>query len=145
MSLALRLAGRAEEAAPAALEAMECVRPLAMQHNLAFALVELGHASLDRGDPDAARAPLLEALDVARRVSNPRMQGWAHLGLARLAHAEGEADLASAEAEAALGCFAGREFPWAIRMAEELRAGRAAGGAQERLVAASASEKKSPA
>lgn len=120
LGLAHRMLGRPEEARRALEEARAIMAPLGLPHNLAFALTQLGHLELDEGDVEAAGPLLEEGLGVAVRAANPRMEGWARLGLARLAAMVGDRERSRGLAVQAGDLLRGNEFPWVLDLAAEL-------------------------
>ncbi|MFE9955049.1 BTAD domain-containing putative transcriptional regulator [Micromonospora sp. NPDC005299] len=133
LGIALREAGRPDEAISTLDEAAAEARRNPSPHATAFTLVQLAHSRLDRGEVDGVAAMLAEADDTARRSGNPRCQAWAAWGRARIGYAAGDAVGAADECRRALDLFQEREFPWARRRLWSLAAdaATAAGRPQE--------------
>ncbi|MFG2109900.1 AfsR/SARP family transcriptional regulator [Micromonospora chersina] len=115
LGIALREAGRPDEAIAALEEAAAEARRNPSPHATAFTLVQLAHTRLDRGEADGVTAMLAEADDTARRSGNPRCQAWSAWGRARIRYTEGDAAGAADECGRALDLLQEREFPWARR------------------------------
>ncbi|WP_433287436.1 AfsR/SARP family transcriptional regulator [Micromonospora sp. CA-244673] len=115
LGIALREAGRPDEAIATLEEAAAEARRNPSPHATAFTLVQLAHTRLDGGEVDGVTAMLAEADDTARRSGNPRCQAWAAWGRARIRHAEGDVVGAADECRRALDLLQEREFPWARR------------------------------
>ncbi|SCF04400.1 Predicted ATPase [Micromonospora viridifaciens] len=113
LGIALREAGRPDEAIATLEEAAAEARRNPSPHALAFTLVQLAHTRLDRGEVAGVPAMLAEAADTARRSGNPRCQAWAAWGRARIAYADGDAATAADECRRAVELLEEREFPWA--------------------------------
>ncbi|MCW3816627.1 winged helix-turn-helix domain-containing protein [Micromonospora sp. DR5-3] len=113
LGIALREAGRQDEAIAVLEEAAAETRRNPSPHALAFTLVQLAHTRLDRGEVDGVPAMLAEAAETARRSGNPRCQAWAAWGRARIAYAGGDATTAADECRRAVQLLEEREFPWA--------------------------------
>lgn len=126
LGIALREAGRPDEAIATLEEAAAEARRNPSPHATAFTLVQLAHTRLDRGEVDGVRAMLAEADDTARRSGNPRCQAWAAWGRARIRYADGDAIGAADECRRALDLLQEREFPWARRRLWSLAADAAA-------------------
>ncbi|MFJ8578251.1 AfsR/SARP family transcriptional regulator [Micromonospora sp. NPDC093277] len=122
LGIALREAGRHDEAIGVLEEAAAESRRNPSPHALAFTLVQLAHTRLDRGEVDGVPAMLAEAADTARRSANPRCQAWAAWGRARIAYADGDAATATDECRRAVELLEEREFPWARRRLRSLTA-----------------------
>ncbi|MEU8264712.1 BTAD domain-containing putative transcriptional regulator [Micromonospora sp. NPDC048999] len=133
LGVALREAGRPDEAIATLEEAAAETRRNPSPHALAFTLVQLAHTRLDRGEVGGVPAMLAEAADTARRSGNPRCQAWAAWGRARIAYADGDAVTAADECRRAVELLEEREFPWARRRLWLLtaEAAAAAGRGQE--------------
>ncbi|MET7970958.1 BTAD domain-containing putative transcriptional regulator [Micromonospora sp. NPDC005305] len=133
LGIALREAGRPDEAIATLEEAAAEARRNPSPHSTAFTLVQLAHTRLDRGEVDGVAAMLAEADDTARRSGNPRCQAWAAWGRARIGYAAGDAVGAADECRRALDLLQEREFPWARRQLWSLAAdaATAAGRPQE--------------
>ncbi|MGR6319115.1 BTAD domain-containing putative transcriptional regulator [Micromonospora soli] len=133
LGIALREAGRPDEAIATLEEAAAEARRNPSPHATAFTLVQLAHTRLDRGEVDGVAAMLVEADETARRSGNPRCQAWAAWGRARIGYAEGDAVGAADECRRALDLLQEREFPWARRRLWSLAAdaATAAGRPQE--------------
>ncbi|WP_446220031.1 AfsR/SARP family transcriptional regulator [Micromonospora sp. IBHARD004] len=113
LGIALREAGRHDEAISTLEEAVGETRINHSPHSIAFTLVQLAHTRLDRGEVEGVPAMLAEADHTARRSGNPRCQAWAAWGRARIAYADGDAATAADECRRALELLEEREFPWA--------------------------------
>ncbi|SCL27761.1 Predicted ATPase [Micromonospora rhizosphaerae] len=113
LGIALREAGRHDEAVSTLEEAAAEARMNPSPHALAFTLVQLAHTLLDRGEVEGVPAMLAEAAETARRSGNPRCQAWAAWGRARIAYADGDAVTAADECRRAVELLEDREFPWA--------------------------------
>ncbi|WP_446212817.1 AfsR/SARP family transcriptional regulator [Micromonospora sp. IBSANI012] len=113
LGIALREAGRPDEAIATLEDAAAEARRNPSPHALAFTLVQLAHARLDGGDAEGVPAMLAEADETARHSGNPRCQAWAAWGRARTAYADGDATTAADECRRALELLQEREFPWA--------------------------------
>ncbi|GGO29964.1 SARP family transcriptional regulator [Microbispora rosea subsp. aerata] len=113
LGIALREAGRHEEALAVLRESVDEVRGRNSLHGLTFALVHTAHTRLDVDEGDDVAALLAEADEVARRARNPRCQAWAAWGRARMARVRGDADAAVRECRDALALLKEGEFPWA--------------------------------
>ncbi|MET8838053.1 BTAD domain-containing putative transcriptional regulator [Micromonospora sp. NPDC004540] len=133
LGIALREAGRPDEAIATLEEAAAEARRNPSPHATAFTLVQLAHTRLDRGEVDGVAAMLAEADDTARRSGNPRCQAWAAWGRARIGYAAGDEVGAVDECRRALDLLQEREFPWARRRLWSLAAdaATAAGRPQE--------------
>ncbi len=133
LGVALREAGRVNEAIAILEEAAAEARRNPSPHALAFTLVQLAHTRLDRGEVDGVPAMLAEAANTARRSGNPRCQAWSAWGRARIAYADGDAVTAADECRRAVELLEEREFPWARRRLWSLtaEAADAAGRGQE--------------
>ncbi|MEU3455540.1 BTAD domain-containing putative transcriptional regulator [Micromonospora sp. NPDC006766] len=133
LGVALREAGRPDEAIATLEEAAAEARRNPSPHALAFTLVQLAHTRLDGGEVDGVPAMLAEATDTARRSGNPRCQAWAAWGRARIAYADGDAVTAADECRRAVELLEEREFPWARQRLWSLtaEAAAAAGRGQE--------------
>ncbi|MFE9694489.1 BTAD domain-containing putative transcriptional regulator [Micromonospora sp. NPDC005806] len=126
LGVALREAGRPDEAIATLEEAAAEARSNPSPHSLAFTLVQLAHTRLDRGEVDGVPAMLADADETARRSGNPRCQAWAAWGRARIAYADGDAVSAADECRRAVDLLKEREFPWARRRLWTLAADAAA-------------------
>ncbi|SBT41314.1 BTAD domain-containing putative transcriptional regulator [Micromonospora narathiwatensis] len=126
LGVALREAGRPDEAIAVLEEAAAEARRNPSPHALAFTLVQLAHTRLDRGEVEGVPAMLAEADDTARRSGNPRCQAWAAWGRARIGYADGDAATAADECRRAVELLEEREFPWARRRLRSLTAEAAA-------------------
>ncbi|MET8908962.1 BTAD domain-containing putative transcriptional regulator [Micromonospora sp. NPDC004551] len=133
LGIALREAGRPDEAIATLEEAVAEARRNPSPHATAFTLVQLAHTLLDRGEVDGVTELLTEADDTARRSGNPRCQAWAAWGRARIRYAEGDAVGTADECRRALDLLREKEFPWARRRLWSLAAdaATAAGRPQE--------------
>ncbi|MFG3689747.1 BTAD domain-containing putative transcriptional regulator [Micromonospora sp. NPDC047740] len=131
LGIALREAGRPDEAIAVLEEAATEARVNPSPHALAFTLVQLAHTRLDRREVAGVPAMLAEAADTARRSGNPRCQAWAAWGRARMAYADGDAATASDECRRAVELLKEREFPWARRRLWSLTAEAAAADGRE--------------
>ncbi|MFU8874643.1 AfsR/SARP family transcriptional regulator [Micromonospora sp. SL4-19] len=126
LGIALREAGRPDEAIATLEEAAGEARRNPSPHALAFTLVQLAHTRLDRGEVEGVPAMLAEADATARRSGNPRCQAWSAWGRARIAYADGDAVTAADECRRAVELLEEREFPWARRRLWALAADAAA-------------------
>ncbi|MFU8854461.1 AfsR/SARP family transcriptional regulator [Micromonospora sp. SL1-18] len=137
LGVALREAGRPDEAIATLEEAAAEARRNPSPHALAFTLVQLAHTRLDRGEVEGVPAIFAEAADTARRNSNPRCQAWAAWGRARIAYADGDAAAAAEECRRAVELLAEREFPWArLRLWSLMAEAAAAAGRPQEAEAA---------
>ncbi|MEU2612199.1 BTAD domain-containing putative transcriptional regulator [Micromonospora sp. NPDC007271] len=131
LGVALREAGRPDEAIATLEEAAAETRRNPSPHALAFTLVQLAHTRLDRGETAGVPAMLAEADDTARRSGNPRCQAWAAWGRARIAYAGGDPVTAADECRRAVQLLEEREFPWARLRLWSLMAEAAAAAGRE--------------
>ncbi|WP_157965385.1 BTAD domain-containing putative transcriptional regulator [Euzebya rosea] len=96
LGMAMRLAGRIEEAERFLSEVVSVATECGLPNNLLRALVELGESALHRGDPVTAERKLSEAEQVAAQVPDATSDGLIALGRGTAARLRGDRPAAEA-------------------------------------------------
>lgn len=96
LGMAMRLAGRTDEAERFLSEVVSVATECGLPNNLLRALVELGESALHRGDPVTAERKLSEAEQVAVQVPDATSEGLIALGRGTAARLRGDRPAAKA-------------------------------------------------